>query len=64
MKNLMEIDIDKVPSAVLRLLIEEVRNETGYEENVDHPSFYNRPHNRHNRGGGYNRAHNRHNRGI
>jgi hypothetical protein len=42
--DLLEIDINKLPSRVLARLIEEVRNE---EASV--PNAYNRYHNRHNR---------------
>jgi hypothetical protein len=46
-----EIDLATVDSAVLRRLIEEVRN----EEAEGRPNAYNRIHNRHNRSG-YNRS--------
>lgn len=42
--NLMEVDLDKIPSAVLRRLIEEVRN-----GDDDDRQKYSRWHNRHNR---------------
>lgn len=46
--NVLEIDIDKVPSAVLRQLIEEVRTEMIENQ----PHAYDRCHCRHNRGRG------------
>lgn len=48
MKDVMEIDINKVPSAALRRLIEEVRQ----EDSKHQPQMYDRVHNRHNRGNG------------
>lgn len=48
MRDLMEIDLNKVPSAALRQLIEEVRNERPENQ----PQMYDRVHNRHNRGNG------------
>lgn len=45
--SLMEVDLDKVPSPVLRRLIKEVRS-PGYETS----DSYSRFHNRHNRSGG------------
>lgn len=56
----LEVDLETIPSAVLRRLIAEVRHDQ--EEAI---KGYNRGHNRHHRSGGtYNRTHNRHNRGI
>jgi hypothetical protein len=60
----LEVDLDTIPNAVLRRLIEEVRN-----EDIETIQGYNRTHNRHNRSSEnpawrYNRSHNRHNRGI
>ncbi len=39
------VDVEEIPSAVLKRLIEEVRSET-----LDPAAAYNRVHNRHNRG--------------
>jgi len=57
--NIFDIDIDRVPSEVLRRLIEEVK-----QEESNPPCSYDRVHNKHNRGGSYSRSHNRHNRGL
>lgn len=43
--NSLSIDANKIPNAVLKRLIEEVRHE--HQNNV---TAYNRTHNRHNRG--------------
>lgn len=49
--DMMEIDVAKIDSAVVRRLIEEVRDEQGMGiENQ--PQMYDRVHNRHNRGNG------------
>jgi len=42
--NLQEVDVSKIPSPVLAMLIEEVRNEESLNAQA-----YNRMHNRHNR---------------
>ena len=61
-EEVAKVDLSKIDNAVLRRLIEDVRNDDAPIHDME---GYNRQHNRHNRGPGddYNRQHNRHNRG-